>query len=275
MAERAGLQPAHVEQVLDQPGRAGPGTPRRWRAARPGRRSLKVDVGAAQAVDGGLGRGERGAQVVADRGRAGRCAAGRPRRAVRPRRPARPAAPGAGRPRPGRRTPRPPAGRRRPAIGPRRTSVTARRRPGPRRRRRRGRRTAVRRRWRRPARRRRRAARSGPRSGVGSPFQQGDAGQPERLADLVEQGGQRPARRAARCRPGWTGSRASARARAASPGAPGGQVDDGADRRRRRAGTTSRASRFSPLGDGEPVQRRGEEVVEQQRSRPTAASSAG
>ena len=82
---------------------------------------MNVDVLAAQAGDRGLGRGERGAQVVADRGeQRGAQPVGLGERRWR-RRPARRGAPGAARPRPGRRTPRPPAGRRRPADRPRRT----------------------------------------------------------------------------------------------------------------------------------------------------------
>ena len=49
-AERAGLQPAHVEQVRRPAGRAGPATRRRWPAARRGPRRRPVDVVAAQAA---------------------------------------------------------------------------------------------------------------------------------------------------------------------------------------------------------------------------------
>ena len=44
-AQRAGLQAAHVEQVVDQAGEVGRGTRRRWRAVRRGRASSKITSG--------------------------------------------------------------------------------------------------------------------------------------------------------------------------------------------------------------------------------------
>ena len=261
--QRAGLQPAHVEQVLDQPVEPVERLVGGGQQLVAGRSASNVDVVAAQAGHRGLGRGERGAQVVADRGeQRGAQPVGLGERPARWR-PARPAAPGAARRRPGRRRPRAPAGRRPPAAWPRSTRVSSSSTgtsasPVA------GRaRTAARRRWRRPARPAVACCASGPRGARRARSSSVTARQAEGLPELVEQRRQRPlaAQHAAGER--WTGSAPRRAARAAS------RV-----RRAARSTTALTATATSDedhqgeqvlaLGDGELVQRRGEEVVEQQ-----------
>ena len=97
----------------------------------------------------------------------------------------------------------------------------------------------------------------------GAALQQGDAGEAEGLPELVEQRGQRRGCRAARCRPLWTvspprrGRAAASRVRRAARSttaltADGDEQED--DQR----------EHVLPLGDGELVDRWGEVVVEQQ-----------
>ena len=98
---------------------------------------------------------------------------------------------------------------------------------------------------------------------AGRAFEQAHRGQPERLPELVEQGGQRVSRPAARCRPGWrawpprAAARAACRVRRAarSTTALTASGDDDEDQER---------EHVVPLGDGEGVQRRREVLVEQQ-----------
>ena len=205
-AERAGLQPAHVEQVLDQPDQPVQrllGGGEQLVAVLVGERRRRRCAGwptAALAEASGVRR----SWLTADeQGGAHPVGLGR---AVWPPRPARPGVPAAGRPRPGRRTPRRRAGRRRRAIRPRRTrerssstgtstspsaGVTA-----------------------------GLAADAGgdpPRvgvalacpasRGVGAAFEQGDAGAGRTSRGAVPAARAAAGRRAARCRPGWTGSR--------------------------------------------------------------------
>ena len=106
--QRPGVQAAHVEQVADQ--RVEP-----VGVLLDGGQQLGLvvlgpfHVGLPQAADAGLDRGQRRAQVVADRARAGRSASGCPRPAPRPGRPGCAAGPGRARRQPGRRSR--PAGR--------------------------------------------------------------------------------------------------------------------------------------------------------------------
>ncbi len=192
------------------------------------------DVVAAQAGDRGLGRGERGAQVVADRGEQGGAQPvglaeraggggllGEPFLAQRDR--------GLG----GERLDHPPVGGGQ-RIRPHRTSDTSSSTgtsTSPCAGRRAGRSPTL-------AATRQASGRAGCpvwTARVGPAFEQGDAGEPERLADLFEQRRQRAAAAQHAAGHGGQGLRLGA-GPGRLAGAPGGQVDDGADRDRDQRG---------------------------------------
>ena len=270
-AQRAGLQPAHVEQVLHQPDQLVQrllGGGQQFGAVGVAER----DVVAAQAGHRRLGRRERGAQVVADRGEQGAAQPVGLAESGWPPPPARPAVPVAARPRPGPRRPRPPAGRRR------RGSVhtgraTARRRSARRRRPRPGAHGTVADDWPRPARRRGRAARSAspPLSGRRSSRVTLVSPNVSRTCSSSAFSG-RPPRRTL---PATVDSvSASARALRGLDGTPGGEVDHGAHGHRDEQEDQQRQQVLA-VGDGELVDRWGEEVVQQRRTRPRPRPAPG